>query len=162
MRFNGCRQQKVILLGALCALVGILLTGSSGMAGEKQSSDRVKVYTTAGKIDAAGKQVVTVDKNWHIYANPVKDEEFEPIQTKIEVKAGVKLAKVDIMYPAGKVYVDQRFPKIRPMVYEGKIEIPVIVQRAGGDVSPLDLDITFSACDANNCLLPSTVNKNLK
>jgi hypothetical protein len=114
----------------------------------------------AGAIDASGKQTVTVtlvvDKKWHIYANPVKWEGYENLQTTIKVSAGVKLAKVDIQYPAGKQYVDKQLPKEKMMVYEEKTDIPIIVQRAAGDVSPLKLDVTFNACDENTCLTTAT------
>ena len=47
----------------------------------------VKVDATATKIDADGKQIVTVtldiEKNWYIYANPVKNEELALLQTAL-------------------------------------------------------------------------------
>lgn len=164
MRLDGQQTSWKFLGAALCTLAGIVLLGDFAGAGGK-SDTKVKVSVTAGAIAPNGRQSVTVtlliDKGWHVYANPVKCEDFESVQTVIKVNAAVKPAKVEIQYPAGKLHVDKDL-KIQWMEYSEKVEIPVIVHRAAGDTSPLELDVTFSACDAKNCLLPATVKKTVK
>lgn len=166
MRTEKCLLNWGLFAGTLCALAATLLMGTSADAGGLASDSRVKVSATAGKIDATGKQLLTVtlvvDKKWHVYANPVKHEDYESIRTEIRVKSGAKLVRFDVRYPAGKLYIDENLPSLKLMVYNEKIDIPVLLQRAAGDVSPLDLAVTFCACDSKNCLKPSTVKIVLK
>jgi hypothetical protein len=126
------------------------------LAAKDDSRAKVKVSAAVGKIDAAGKQTITITfevvKDWHIYANPVKNETFESIATEVQIYVGGKLATAKIQYPAGKLHKDPKLPSLDCMVYEGKVEIQAVLQRTPGDVSPLDIDVRFSACDAKNCL----------
>ena len=158
MRSDGFRHWK-ILGGALCTLAAMLLMGNNGVVGAGSSKSKVKSSATVTPIGADGKQTVTVtlivDKGWHIYANPVKNEMLESTKTIIKITAAAKLANVDVRYPAGKFYKDKF--GIESMVYENKVEIPVVIQRAAGDTSPLDVDVTFGACDDASCLIPATV-----
>ncbi len=82
------------------------------LAGAKSDS-KVKVGAKASKVDAAGKHVVTVtfaiDKNWHIYANPVGNSDLAETRTVITLKGkGNPQAKLDyqVAYPPGKVVQD--------------------------------------------------------
>jgi len=149
----------MILGGVLCTLTAIVLFDNS-LASAGDSRSKVKASATAGKIDENGKQLATVtlliEKKWHLYANPVKNEDFDSNKTVVKVFTKVNPVKVEIQYPEGKLYKDKS-SKISFMVYEEKVEIPVVVQRAGGDVSPLEIEVTFSACDDRACLLPATL-----
>ena len=158
MRIDGNRRLWTSLGGAVLALAAALLLGNSA-ATAGDSTTKVKAFAAAGPIDAAGRQAVTItlliDKDWHIYANPVKNKDFDPIKTDVKIGAKVKPARVDIRYPAGKLYPNKF--NIAVMVYEERVDIPALVQRAPGDASPLEIDVTFSACDDYNCLAPATV-----
>ena len=135
------------------------------LAGSRLTADdsRVKVKAAAalGKIDAAGRQAITItlliDKGWHLYANPVKNDAVDTIRTDVKISAAAKLARVDVQYPEGKFHRDAIDPKFTCMVYEDRVDIQAVVQRVPGDTSPLEIDVTFSACDARNCYLPATV-----
>jgi hypothetical protein len=118
----------------------------------------VKITATAEKPDGNGSQnvVVTIDidPKWHLYANPVKNEDMVNSQTVVKITAGSKLEDVKITYPPGK----QKKDSIGTYdIYEGKVEIKATVRRAKGDESPLDVAVQVSACDEAKCLLPSTV-----
>jgi len=144
-----------IVAFALLALVCQL--GNDARAAGKRSDAVVKVAATASKIDAAGKQTVTVtldvDKGWHIYANPVLDDMLASIQTVVSVDAKTAPKEVKVIYPAGKLHEKDGE---KYSYYVGKVTIQVQVQRAAGDTSPLDATIRFSACDSSSCLFPAT------
>src|SRR3954447_21655424 len=99
-------------LATVCLLAGAsacLIAADGGQAGGKNES-HVKLSATAGKIEANGRQVVTikmdVDKGWHAYANPVKNEAFEPNRTEVKISGARKLTAVTIEYPNGQRLVD--------------------------------------------------------
>jgi uncharacterized protein YyaL (SSP411 family) len=127
--------------------------------GAKKSDSLVKTTAEATKPDADGKQVVTVtmiiEPGWHIYANPVGQEDLESVQTKITVSAKAKLDDVKVEYPEGKVIQDKVLGKYK--VYEDKVEIKATVKRKGGDKSPLEVTAKFQSCNDKQCLLPATV-----
>jgi DsbC/DsbD-like thiol-disulfide interchange protein len=146
---------------ALAVLVFALVVGwqtPAVAADPKESKDAVKITATADKPDANGAQnvVVTLDiePKWHLYANPVKNDDMVSAQTVVKLSAGDKLSDVKITYPPGK----QRKDSVGTYdIYEGKIEIKATVRREKGDSSPLDVTVQVSACDETKCLLPSTV-----
>ena len=113
----------------------------------KTPKDYVKATVTATKIED-GKQsatiTITIAKDWYIYANPVKNDDFKKTQTVVNVKAKKDLANVKIEYPPGKIHEDKIVGNYS--VYEEKVVIPVTVQRAAGDVSPLEVEVIFNTC----------------
>jgi DsbC/DsbD-like thiol-disulfide interchange protein len=150
-----------IILGSTLAF-GMLALGI-GMVpvhgGGKKSDAEVKVNITAGKAEA-GKQVITihldVNKGWHIYSNPVGNEDLAGAQTVVMVKGKAKPASVKIDYPAPQVVNDKVLGKYG--TYEGKVAIKATVQRADGDTGPLEVSVRFQACnDRGSCLFPATV-----
>src|SRR5262245_60002270 len=104
------------------ALLGWLASAAApagvSAQGAKKSDALVKATATAGKPDADGEQDVTVtltvDKPWHIYANPVGLEDLADAQTTVTFGAQVKPIK--IQYPEGKVIKDKVLGDYR--VYE--------------------------------------------
>jgi DsbC/DsbD-like thiol-disulfide interchange protein len=146
---------------APAALVFGLIVGwqtAAVAADPKESKDAVKITATADKPDANGTQNVVIaleiEPKWHLYANPVKNDDMTSAQTVVKLSAGGKLSDVKITYPPGK----QRKDSIGTYdIYEGKVEIKASVRREKGDNSPLDLAVQVSACDETKCLLPSTV-----
>jgi len=157
MGLIGSRRVVASLAVALLAF----LTGFTGSAQAqiKKSDSVVKVTAKADKPDADGKQTVTltldIEKPWHLYANPVENEELTNAQTVVSLSAKVKLEDVKIDYPAGKVIVDARTGNYK--VYGGTVVIKARVKRAKGDTSALDASIKLQACDDKRCLLPATV-----
>jgi DsbC/DsbD-like thiol-disulfide interchange protein len=150
------------LLGSFLAglaLVGLALTWQSdATAGVRKSDSQVKATAKATKPNEKGEQTITITmeilKGWHIYANPVDHEFLENGQTKVTVGAKVKPVAVDVKYPAGKKIVDG---KDTYNIYEDRVTIQATVQRAPGDVSPLEISIAVQACNDKTCLQPGTV-----
>jgi hypothetical protein len=140
---------------ALTALLVALLLASPSRA--KNSTDVVKATATAGKIGTDGKQAVTVtltvDDKYHIYANPVGNDDYVDVQTKVTPAGKAKLVKAE--YPTGTEVVDKVVGKYK--VYKGKVTIKATVQRPKGDTGPLELSIRLQACNKTSCLLPGTL-----
>src|SRR5258708_39690200 len=86
-------------------IAGLALTASLAAAPLKSDSV-VKATAVAGKPDADGKQTVTltlaIDKGWHLYANPVGQEDLASVQTTVKVKAKSAVDNVNVDYPASK------------------------------------------------------------
>lgn len=130
------------------------------LAQARKSDSVVKVEVTADKPDADGKQTITItldiDKDWHIYANPVDNEDLTNAQTVVSVTSKGKLTNVKIVYPPGKLE-GEKGEKYK--VYEGRVAVKAQVKRAKGDNRPLEVAIKLQACDARTCLVPTTIKK---
>jgi hypothetical protein len=94
----------MIRLAGLAALFSILAAGldMAVQAQPKKSDAYVKVTAKGDKPDADGKQTVTVtiqiEKGWHIYANPVSNEnlkadDYRIYEGRVEIKARLQRAK---------------------------------------------------------------------
>jgi hypothetical protein len=142
--------------GLVAALVLVL---AAGAAQAKKSDEVVKATAKADKPDAQGKQTVTlelaIEAPYHLYANPVGNEDLASAATTVKVNAAVKPTNVKVDYPEGKVEKDKVLGDYR--IYEGKATIKVHVQRAKDDTSPLEISIKLQACDKSSCLQPGTV-----
>jgi DsbC/DsbD-like thiol-disulfide interchange protein len=137
----------------------ILSVPSTVQAVDAMKSDSVvKIETNVGKLDADGKQVVTltfnIDKGWHLYANPVP-KDFPGVPVEVTVIGKTKPASVKVEYPTGKEVKDATIGDYK--VYEEKAEVKILVQRAKGDTDPLELAVKLQACTDKKCLLPATV-----
>lgn len=158
MPSDGKRPHRKTVRTALCLLSAMLLIACS-QAHAEDASMKVRAFASAGKVNDKGKQTVTItlmiDKGWHIYANPVMNEKYEEIKTEVKMQAKVKSVKCDVHYPAGTFYTGKY--NLRCMVYQGSVDITATVQRAAGDTSPLEVDVSFSACDDDVCLPPVTL-----
>ena len=153
-------RSAMMLVALTGAAVLTLANGNVLTAQEvdKTSAGKVKAKAESAGPNASGKQTITltldIDKGWHLHANPVKNETFEPNKTVVEVKGTVKPQSVTVKYPAGTVR-DDGLGKY--MAYEGRVTIPVEVQRAAGDTGPLQVVISVNACDKSRCLAPGKV-----
>jgi DsbC/DsbD-like thiol-disulfide interchange protein len=147
------RLQLLLAAFAIAALSLVLPV----YAGEKSDS-KVKATAKGSKVGADGKQTVTItidiDKDWYIYANPVKAEDFEDNKTRVTFKAKDKV-NASVVYPAGKV---KEYGKIKMNIYEKSVVIEAMVTRTMGDTSPLQVSIDVNSCSQKGiCLLPGTV-----
>ena len=135
-----------------------LVSGQSG-GGAKRSDSVVKAVATAEKPDASGRQTVhvklTIDKAWHIYANPVGNEGLDSAQTTVTVSGKAKPKSVNVKYPKGKTIIDPIVGNYG--VYEGTVEIVATVERAAGDSGPLEFTVKLQACNEKTCLLPASL-----
>lgn len=142
------------LLGLSAALLG---DAGPVLAQARKSDSVVKVEAKADKPDADGKQTITItldiDRPWHVYANPVENEDLTGAQTVVSVASKVKLDDVKVEYPTGRLQKDndEKFK-----IYEGKVTIKALVKRAKGDNSPLEVTIKLQACNDKTCLVPAT------
>src|SRR5262245_58192652 len=153
-----------MVLGTIAILTLTLALRDSAQAGGK-SDDEVKVSAEASKIGKDGKQTITltmkVNKDWHIYANPVGNDQLAEAATVIKLITKAKPQDVTIKYPAGKEANDKILGKYR--YYENAVDIPIVVQRAAGDSDPLVVSVRFMACNKGGvCKLPATVKLTVK
>jgi DsbC/DsbD-like thiol-disulfide interchange protein len=143
---------------AALALVFATLTGAA-RAQLKKSDSVVKVEAKGDKIADDGSQAVTitltVDKGWHLYANPVGNEDLTDNQVTVTLSAKNKLQDVKIEYPEGKLVKDKTVGDYK--TYEGTVTIKATVRRAKGDTEPIDVAVKLQACDKATCLAPATV-----
>jgi DsbC/DsbD-like thiol-disulfide interchange protein len=125
----------------------------------KKSDSVVKVEAKAGKIADDGTQNVTVtlniDKGWHLYANPVGNDDLTDNQVLVTLSAKNKLQNVKIEYPEGKLVMDKSAGDHK--IYEGTVTIKASVRRAKGDTDPIDVAVKIQACDKSTCLVGTTV-----
>jgi DsbC/DsbD-like thiol-disulfide interchange protein len=138
---------------ALAALAG------AAQAQLKKSDTVVKAEAKADKIAADGTQAVTItltiDKGWHIYANPVGNADLEGTQTTASISSKNKLQDVKVEYPEGKLVKDKTVGDYK--TYQGTVTLKATVRRAKGDAEPLDVEVKVQACSESQCLLPATV-----
>jgi hypothetical protein len=151
----------VAVLALVLAVAGLVLT-QLGAQGSKLNP--VKVQIGKGAKTADGKEVINitfeVEKNWHIYANPVGDETIANAATVVLVEPKDKV-KIEVQYPKGKDKKDDILG-ISYRVYVDKVTIPVHVQRVGGDSTPLDVTVKYQACDKNHCLPEAVVKQKVQ
>jgi hypothetical protein len=149
-------------LGAVALAAAFLVPTSDAAAQGKKSDSVVKVEAAADKpVD--GKQVVTitltVDKPYHLYANPIgnDDDLFKNLSTVVTIDGKTKPEDVKVEYPAGVLIKDKTLGEYK--VWENKVVIKATVQRAKGDTGPLEVTVKLQACDEKTCLLPATVKR---
>lgn len=143
---------------AALALAFAALAGAA-QAQLKKSDTVVKAEAKADKIATDGTQLVTItltiDKGWHIYANPIGNDDLEGAQTRASVSSKNKLQDVKVEYPKGKLVKEMGVGEFK--IYEGTVTIKATVRRAQGDTEPLDVEVKVQACGDSQCLLPATV-----
>jgi hypothetical protein len=149
---------------ALLAVVALAALPATARAQVKKSGDVVKVSATADKPDDKGAQKITItiaiDKPYHLYANPVGQEDLASAQTVVTVTGKSKLEDVKIDYPKGKVQMDKVVGDFN--IYEDKVTITANVRRAKGDTEPLKVKVKLQACTDKTCLLQDTVEVDVK
>jgi DsbC/DsbD-like thiol-disulfide interchange protein len=161
-KMSRTRTRCVIGVLALVLPALLLCDPTKALAQIRKSDSVVKVEAKADKPDADGKQTITItldiEKGWHVYANPVENEDLANAQTVARVASKGKLDNVKIEYPAGKLQVDNG-DKFK--IFEGKVAIKAQVKRAPNDTSPLEISVTVQACNDKTCLQPVTIKKEL-
>jgi uncharacterized protein YyaL (SSP411 family) len=119
----------------------------------------VRVEVRADKPGADGKQVLTItltiDKGWHVYANPVGNDNLGPAATTVEVSGKGKVT-ARVTYPPGRPVKDAVVGNYN--AYEGQVTLTATVRRTPGD-GPLEVSVRYQACDDRRCLPPATVKR---
>jgi hypothetical protein len=104
-----------------------------------------------------GKDVIVlrfdVEKGWHLYANPVGNEDFAPAETRVRILSK-DTAKVRVDYPAG---TEREIAGDKWRIYEGTFEIRATVDRDANATAPLEAEVRLQAVDHNSCLLPEVI-----
>lgn len=125
-----------------------------------KTSEVVKVVAKADKPGADGSQTITltltIDKDYHIYANPVGNETLMSNQTLVRLTGKAKIEKVKLDYPAGIQVID-KVTDDKYKVYKDKAVIKATITRAKGDTGSLEFSIRVQACSKKGCLLPETI-----
>lgn len=142
-----------LTLAVLVAGLGVATVSGQG----KKSDEVVKATAKVEKGGTEGKQEVTItleiDPKYHIYGNPVGNEDFETNATTVTLKGKSKLEKVS--YPVGEVKKDKTVGDYR--IYKGKVTIKAVVHRAASESGGLEFAIKLQACTESSCLLPGTL-----
>jgi hypothetical protein len=151
------------LLLAMASITGLMLAASSATAAPK-SADKVKITAKATTPDPEGNQLLTleltIEKPFHLYANPTGNDTYEENQVVVKVDAKEKPESVKVEYPAGELHKDKTTGDTFK-IYEGTVTIKAKVQRAKGDTTPLQVSIKLNACNETSCLPESTVKLNV-
>jgi DsbC/DsbD-like thiol-disulfide interchange protein len=132
-----------LIAGFVIVALALVARSEAGDSKIPKSHPKVKATATAGKIDAAGKQTVTVildiDKGSWMLANPPNhnNDFLDGEQVTVKIVAKEK-AKFSVKYPVGKTRQDNTE---RYDIYEGVVKIEANVVRSKGDTSPLEVSI---------------------
>jgi DsbC/DsbD-like thiol-disulfide interchange protein len=147
-------MNRFALVAALATMAWLGMA-KDAFAQAKKSDGVVKMKAEASKPNADGTTAVlvtlTIDRGWHLYANPVGQEDLADTATTLTVASGGKVESV--VYPPGKVIRDKVLGEYK--VYEDEVMIKAVVRRSPG--TPLDLNIKLQACNDTKCLVPTTV-----
>jgi hypothetical protein len=148
------------IAGPMVLAAGLVLAvGQQAPAQGKKSDSVVKAKASADKPGSDGKQVVTIvleiDPKFHLYANPVGNEDLASSQVVVTITGKAKPQSVKVDYPPGKTKKDSVVGEYK--IWEGKVTVKATVQRAKGDTGPLNVAVKVQACDEKKCLLPATI-----
>ena len=121
-----------------------------------KSADVVKAELALGpEMDGRRKATIKlkIAEGWHIYANPVGNEQLLESQTQLTIQVNGSAAKAEVSYPKGKEHKDTSGDKYD--VYEG--EVALIVTLAAPPNAKIVGRLKLIACKEGKCLLPSVL-----
>lgn len=122
----------------------------------KASSDVVTAEIAVGEESEGKRKVVVtlrVAEGWHVYANPVGNDNLLDSQTVVTLFVDGKAAKADVTYPKGKEHRDAAGDRYN--VYEGKVVATAAVNATG--IAKVEARVKVTACSNGQCLLPSVL-----
>ena len=130
----------------------------------RASADVVKAECKAAEPNKDGARVLTITltvaEPWHVYANPIGNDELKASETKVELLTDGKPVKAAIEFPKGQEVKDSTGAMYR--VYEGTVTITATLP-AGGKDDPLpEARVRVIACKEGTCLAPSTLKLRVK
>jgi uncharacterized protein len=124
------------------------------------SEDVVHATATLGPADKDGKRALSVtlkiDKPWHVYANPVDNDDLEGARTVIEVYADGKKLSAKVDYPKGKAEKDDKGTEYK--TFEGEVTIAGTITTK--DAAALEVRVKVQACTSGEngrCLQAATL-----
>jgi DsbC/DsbD-like thiol-disulfide interchange protein len=125
----------------------------------KKTENVVKVAAKADKSAADGTQVITVtltiEKGWHLYANPVGNDDLKSVQTEITINGTDKPQTTKTEYPKGKIVKDAVVGDYS--TYEGTIESKLTIKRPAGSRGSIEIAVKCQACNDKSCLPQATI-----
>jgi uncharacterized protein len=125
----------------------------------KKTESIVKVKAKADKPATDGTQTVTVtltiEKGWHVYANPPGNDDLKSSQTIITVNGADKPTTTKTTYPKSKKIKDALVGDYE--IYEGTAEVKVTIKRALGSNGLLEASVKCQACNDKSCLPAATI-----
>jgi hypothetical protein len=121
----------------------------------KESADVVKTQldlTAARDGRRSFTLVMVVAAPWHLYANPVGNENLLESRTEVTVYVGGKQVAAVVEYPKGKETTDASGATYR--IYEETLKIAGNFPAGDGEV---EVRVKITACKETTCLLPSVL-----
>lgn len=101
-----------------------------------------------GSADQRIVVTLTIEKGYHLFANPTGNEDLPP-QTVLTVSGKGKPEVVKITYPKGEVVKNAIVGDYR--IYTGTVSLEVITKRARDDQSPLVIAVRVLPMDHRGC-----------
>jgi uncharacterized protein len=133
-------------------------------SGARKSDAVVKLAASAEKPGAEGRQTIaitlTIEKPWHIYANPVGLKSLEESQTTVRILHQGKELSAQVEYPKGTLVKDKIVGDY--LVYEGEVRISAQVSRSKDADGPLDVEVHVQACTEKQCLVGARLKTSIK
>jgi hypothetical protein len=154
MKNNSRFFHPLMLLLSLCCAV-LLCGAPSAFA---QSPQVVKVAASLDSASASEPAIVvrlTIDKGYHINANPASASYLIPVEVKMEAANGVTFGKP--VYPKGKA-TKFAFEAKPLLVYEDTISVrvPITAGASAAAATTLNGSVRYQACNDQACLFPTS------
>jgi uncharacterized protein len=115
-----------------------------------RSEDHVRVSIAPGSARSELVVRLALDGGWHVNANPASLPYLIPTSVEVPTSPAVP---GEVHYPEGRPF-HPAFARDALLVYEGTVEIPVVLGRSE---APASLAVRFQACDLTLCLPPARV-----
>lgn len=137
-------------------MASLMLAPYQAPKGGKTTDKVVTVTAKAEKAAADGTQKVTVtikiEKDYHIYANPVINADLEAAKTALTFSGA---EAVSIEYPKGKTVADKIVGDYA--TYEKEVTITAKIKRKAGATGDVEAKVKCQACTDKSCLPAATI-----
>lgn len=133
-------------------------TGAKPAGTPRRSGDVVHMQATL--VGREIRLVLTVDKPWHLYANPPGGKDLAGSATRVEVLQNGKVLAAQWNYPTGTPTRDAIAGEYR--IYAGETTLTGTLDSFDPQAGTLTVRVTVLACTTGKCLLPSTVTQTVK
>jgi uncharacterized protein YyaL (SSP411 family) len=125
-------------------------------ASVRLSGDSAAAIAPGTEFDAI--VTATIQKGWHLYANPAGLPEMNPTTLQLDPAARKTVSVIKVSYPKGKAQVVEPAGPDQVYVYEEKVELTVRLRLADetkpGSVS-VPLILSYQACNDRLCQAPA-------
>lgn len=141
-------------------------TANQKEAPKKEEHVKAQAFLSVDRLPAGGScqvmVVLTIEKGWHVNANPPSPDYLIPVKVSWKSKNKIQLA--ELKYPKGIAF---RFAGSDEdaMVYDGEVQIRgtlEIPKEAGGLTEDMEISVHYQVCNEEGCLPPKTIKLNGK